>query len=171
MRRSIGRGIGYGLDDIVELSDEIIKRSDTATRTAIRKLTPGDYFGETSFDVPGGEVITLKTKVTVDNEAGEIIVDFEGSSPPSKAGINVVMAYTHAYAHTHTYAYAFGVVLVPFWYGLGVVWMWFGCICLCLCLCLCPWVCLCPCVCLYPYPYPYPNPVIPNRAFNRGTHP
>ncbi|WP_411817847.1 hydantoinase B/oxoprolinase family protein [Hyphococcus sp. DH-69] len=88
----------YGLDDIVELSKEIISRSETATKNAIRKLAPGDYFGETSFDVPGGEVITLKTKVTVDTDAGEITVDFDGSSPPSKAGINVVMAYTHAYS-------------------------------------------------------------------------
>lgn len=88
----------YGLDNIDELSNEIIKRSEEATRDAIRKLDHGDYFGETSFDVPGGEVITLKTKVTVDADAGEITVDFDGSSPPSKAGINVVMAYTHAYS-------------------------------------------------------------------------
>lgn len=88
----------YNLDDIDELSNEIINRSADATRDAIRELDGGDYFGETQFDVPGGEVITLKTKVTVDTNAGEIIVDFEGSSPPSKAGINVVMAYTHAYA-------------------------------------------------------------------------
>lgn len=88
----------YGIDDISELSSEIIKRSEDATRAAIRELSPGDYFGETTFDVPGGEEITLKTKVTVDIEKGEIAIDFAGSSPPSKAGINVVMAYTHAYA-------------------------------------------------------------------------
>lgn len=88
----------YGLDDIVELSNEIVSRSEDATRAAIRKLPAGTYHGESRFDVPGGETITLKTAVTVDSQAGEITIDFDGSSPPSKAGINVVMAYTHAYA-------------------------------------------------------------------------
>lgn len=87
----------YGLDNIDELSDEVIRRSEQATRDEIRKLPGGTYHGETSFDVPGGEVITLKTAVTIDTDAGDIIIDFEGSSPPSKSGINVVTAYTHAY--------------------------------------------------------------------------
>jgi N-methylhydantoinase B/oxoprolinase/acetone carboxylase alpha subunit len=48
--------------------------------------------------VPGGEIITLKTAVTVDAEAGTIIVDFAGSSPQTATGINVVLNYTHAYS-------------------------------------------------------------------------
>ncbi|MBY6091907.1 hydantoinase B/oxoprolinase family protein [Maritimibacter alkaliphilus] len=88
----------YGLDDIAELSEEIIDRSEKATRDAIRKLPGGTYHGASTFDVPGGQTITLKTAVTVDAEAGEIVVDFDGSSPPSSMGINVVPAYTHAYA-------------------------------------------------------------------------
>ena len=88
----------YGLDDIEALSKEVIDRSETATRDAIRKLPPGTVHGETKFDVPGGDTITLHTAVTVDTDKGEIEIDFEGSSPPSKHGINVVMAYTHAYA-------------------------------------------------------------------------
>jgi N-methylhydantoinase B/oxoprolinase/acetone carboxylase alpha subunit len=88
----------YGLDDIETLADEIIARSETATRDAIRKLTPGTYHGESQFDVPGGEIITLKTAVTVDTESGSIIVDFAGSSPQTATGINVVLNYTHAYS-------------------------------------------------------------------------
>ncbi|WP_018699254.1 hydantoinase B/oxoprolinase family protein [Amorphus coralli] len=88
----------YGLDDISELSDEIIKRSETAMREAISKLPHGTYHGASTFDVPGGQTITLKTAVTVDPNAGEITIDFEGSSGPSGSGINVVPAYTHAYA-------------------------------------------------------------------------
>ena len=30
----------------------------------VRKLKPGTFYGESSFDVPGGDVITLKTAVT-----------------------------------------------------------------------------------------------------------
>ncbi|MEQ8690477.1 MAG: hydantoinase B/oxoprolinase family protein [Pseudomonadales bacterium] len=88
----------YGLDDIQEVSAQIIARSESATRDAIKKLPAGTYHGQSHFDVPGGEVITLKTAVTIDTEQGEINIDFEGSSGPSKSGINVVMAYTHAYA-------------------------------------------------------------------------
>ena len=88
----------YGLEDIRELADDISARSEKATRDAIRKLPAGTFHGETTFDVPGGEVITLRTAVTIDTEAGEIAIDFAGSSGPSKSGINVVMAYTHAYS-------------------------------------------------------------------------
>jgi len=88
----------YGLDDIETLSDEIIDRSEAATRDSIRKLPGGTYHGESQFDVPGGDVITLKTAVTIDAEAGEIEIDFAGSSGRSARGINVVPAYTHAYA-------------------------------------------------------------------------
>ncbi len=88
----------YNLDDISALSQEIISRSEESTRNAIRQLPGGTYTGESSFDVPGGETIKLKTAVTVDAEAGDIVIDFEGSSGPSGMGINVVPAYTHAYA-------------------------------------------------------------------------
>ncbi|MEM6851434.1 MAG: hydantoinase B/oxoprolinase family protein, partial [Pseudomonadota bacterium] len=88
----------YEMDDIETLSEEIISRSRAATQEAIRKLPAGVYRGETVFDIPGGEVITLKAAVTIDTDEGEITIDFEGSSPPSKAGVNVVSAYTHAYA-------------------------------------------------------------------------
>ena len=88
----------YELDDLEELSEEIISRSEKATRDDIKKLPSGTYHGETNFDVPGGDLITLKTAVTVDADLGEILIDFEGSSGPSPHGINVVHAYTHAYS-------------------------------------------------------------------------
>jgi N-methylhydantoinase B/oxoprolinase/acetone carboxylase alpha subunit len=88
----------YGLRDIEALADEIIRRSEEATRAAIRRLSPGTYHGESRFDVPGGEVITLKAAVTIDAAAGEVVVDFTGSSGASPSGINVVMNYTHAYS-------------------------------------------------------------------------
>jgi N-methylhydantoinase B len=88
----------YGIEDIETLSDEIIHRSEQATRAAIRKLKAGTYVGESKFDVPGGEVITLRAAVTIDPLAGEVLVDFAGSSGASTTGINVVMNYTHAYS-------------------------------------------------------------------------
>lgn len=87
-----------GLDDIENLSDEIIARSENATRDAIRKLPAGTWHGASHFDVPGGAIIELKAAVTIDNKAGEITIDFTGSSGASPMGINVVMNYTHAYS-------------------------------------------------------------------------
>lgn len=87
-----------GLPDIEGLSDEIIGRSEGATRRAIAALPSGTWHGESRFDVPGGDIITLRAAVTVDADAGEILIDFVGSSGPSAAGINVVMNYTHAYS-------------------------------------------------------------------------
>ena len=87
-----------GLEDIEALSEEIITRSEAATRRAIRALPAGVWRGASRFDVPGGEIIELKAAVTVDNIAGDITIDFEGSSGASPLGINVVMNYTHAYS-------------------------------------------------------------------------
>jgi N-methylhydantoinase B len=87
-----------GLKDIENLSDEIITRSEEATRRAIRALPAGTWHGESQFDVPGGDVITLKTAVTIDSALGEVTIDFAGSSGASPLGINVVMNYTHAYS-------------------------------------------------------------------------
>jgi N-methylhydantoinase B len=88
----------HKLDDIDGLSDEIITRSERATREAIRALKPGTFHGASSFDVPGGDVVTLKCALTIDQERGEIDIDFAGSSGASPYGINVVMNYTHAYS-------------------------------------------------------------------------
>jgi N-methylhydantoinase B/oxoprolinase/acetone carboxylase alpha subunit len=87
-----------GMDDIEALSEEIISRSEAATRRAIRALPAGTWHGESRFDVPGGDIIELKAAVTVDNIAGEVLIDFAGSSGASPLGINVVMNYTHAYS-------------------------------------------------------------------------
>lgn len=87
----------HNLEDLQELSDAIIDRSEQATRAAIRKLKPGTYRGETFFDVPGGEEVTIKAAITIDTEKGEMTTDFAGSSPPSQLGINVCLNYTKAY--------------------------------------------------------------------------
>ncbi len=87
----------HGFDDIEALSDEILRRSEEATRSAIRELPAGTYTAESTLDLADGSEIVVKCAVTVDPEAGTILVDYEGSSGASPAGINVVKNYTHAY--------------------------------------------------------------------------
>jgi N-methylhydantoinase B len=86
-----------GLSDIDELSDEIITRSEKAMRDAIHACPAGHYLSETRFDIPGGEVVTIAVDVFIDSEKGEILVDFEGSTPQLNTGVNVVFNYTSAY--------------------------------------------------------------------------
>mgnify|MGYP003339066022 CR=1 FL=1 len=81
-------------------ADEIIARSEAATRAAIKKLKPGTYHGEASFDVPGGEVITLKAALTVDAKRGGIVVDFTGSDDRPE-----IVAYS-TYGNTRGYVIA-----------------------------------------------------------------
>ncbi|MGE3988825.1 MAG: hydantoinase B/oxoprolinase family protein [Pseudorhodoplanes sp.] len=87
----------HRLDDIEGISDEILRRSEEATRNAIRSLKAGTFHGESRFDTPSGESIVLKAAVNIDTRAGEILVDFAGSSLQSTQGINCVLNFAHAY--------------------------------------------------------------------------
>ena len=87
----------HGLDDIEALADEIIERSEAATRASIRELPGGTYSAEAELDLADGSRIMIRCAITVDPVAGEILVDYEGSSGASPSGINVVKNYTHAY--------------------------------------------------------------------------
>jgi len=85
----------FDLDSIDPLADEIIMRSERAMREAIRALPNGRYENESwsdGFDEP----IRIKVAVTIEDE--DLFIDFNGSSPQSSRGINVVLNYTHAYA-------------------------------------------------------------------------
>ena len=84
----------FGLTTLEPLADEIIGRTERAMREAIRALTPGVYeYAITSdgFDEP----ITIRARCEVHGD--ELSVDYTGSSPASRRGVNVVMNYTEAY--------------------------------------------------------------------------
>ena len=84
----------FGLGDIEELSDEVCSRSENAMREAIEALPDGVYENEAytdGFDDP----IRLCVSIRIDGD--EMVVDYEGSSPQSERGINVVLNYTAAY--------------------------------------------------------------------------
>lgn len=87
----------HGLDDIEALADEIIDRSEAATRASIRELPAGTYHASAELDLADGSRIDIVCAVTVDADKGEITVDYAGSSGASPYGINVVKNYTHAY--------------------------------------------------------------------------
>ncbi len=85
----------FGLESIDPLADEIIARSERAMRDAIRQLPKGRYehvVWSDGFEEP----LRLQVAVTIEEE--DIYIDFAGSSPQSRRGINVVFNYTHGYA-------------------------------------------------------------------------
>lgn len=84
----------FNLDDIEELSNEIINRSEAGMRDRIAALADGEYgYALTidGFDHP----ITLRAEVVVSGD--ELTVDFNGTSESVPRGINVCLNYTHAY--------------------------------------------------------------------------
>jgi N-methylhydantoinase B len=84
----------FGFERLEPLADEIIERTERAMREAIRRLRPGAY--EYAITSDGfGEPITIACRAEVRGD--ELLVDYAGSSPESRRGINVVMNYTEAY--------------------------------------------------------------------------
>ncbi|WP_410587819.1 hydantoinase B/oxoprolinase family protein [Amycolatopsis sp. lyj-23] len=85
-----------GLDGLDEVAAEIMDRSERALRDALRELPDGVYTNEIGTDGFDDEEIVLRVAATVAGD--EIHLDFAGSSPQSRRGINVVLNYTRAYA-------------------------------------------------------------------------
>jgi N-methylhydantoinase B len=85
----------FELENIDDIAEEIIRRSEQAVRAAIRELPDGEWTNETWSD-GFEEPIVVRCAVRVAGD--EIFIDFSGSSPQSTRGINVVLNYTHAYA-------------------------------------------------------------------------
>src|SRR5438105_4019014 len=85
----------FELESIDPLADEIITRSERAMRSAIRELPDGRYGNEVMSD-GFEEPIRIHVSVTIAGE--DIAIDFAGSSPQSRRGINVVFNYTQGYA-------------------------------------------------------------------------
>lgn len=84
----------FGLEDVRELSDEVVERSERAMRDAIRDVADGTY--RYSMTVDGYDrPVRIECAVTVSGE--EMTVDYAGTSEASERGINVVMNYTEAY--------------------------------------------------------------------------
>ena len=88
----------FGLEDIEDVADEVVGRSESAMRAAIAAIPDCSCDNEVWSD---GFEEPVHVKVRVDIHGDELTVDFAGSSPQSSRGINVVMNYTHAYT---TYA-------------------------------------------------------------------
>ena len=86
----------FGLDDIEELADEIVSRSEVAMRERIRALPDGTYRSSLTvdgFDAP----LVIEAAVIVEGDA--LTVDYAGSPAQVPLGVNVALNYTTAYTN------------------------------------------------------------------------
>ena len=84
----------FELEDIEEIGDYIIEKSRETVRNAIRELPDGIYEHSTELD-GFDEPIRIQAKVEVEDD--NLTVDYDGSSPASPFGINVVSNFCTAY--------------------------------------------------------------------------
>ncbi len=84
----------FDLDDIEEVSDAILDRSEVGMRAAIAEIPDGEYRGTLRLD-GFEEPIVIQTCVSV--RGSELTVDYAGSSPATRRAVNVVLNYTKAY--------------------------------------------------------------------------
>ena len=84
----------FELERLEPLADEIIGRTERAMRESIARLRHGVYtYSLTSDGFDGPITIAVRCEARGD----ELWVDYTGTSPESRRGINVVMNYTEAY--------------------------------------------------------------------------
>lgn len=95
----------FGLDDLTELSGEIIGRCDRVMRDAIRGIPDGRYSSEVLCDGLD-EPVRIRCTITVSGD--EMLIDYAGSSPQVRWGINVPLCYTASYS-----IYALKCLLAP----------------------------------------------------------
>ena len=84
----------YKLETIDDLAEHILSASDRSMREAIAKLPRGQWRHCVTID-GFADPVQLCATLTIDGET--IHLDFAGSSPVSKYGINCPIGYTHAY--------------------------------------------------------------------------
>ncbi|MEZ5850543.1 MAG: hydantoinase B/oxoprolinase family protein [Hyphomicrobiaceae bacterium] len=93
-RRLVDMMEEFDLDDLDHLAEHICTRSRDGVMAEIAKLPRGSWSNRMTID-GYDEPIDLVAKTTVSDTG--IHVDFTGTSPAARRGINVPMAYTTAY--------------------------------------------------------------------------
>jgi N-methylhydantoinase B len=85
-----------GLDDLDDLADQIISRTEKSMREEIEKIPDGVYRAEGIVEQMKGRGDVL-IKAAVEVKGSDIAVDLAGSSPQVDWGGNVVFNFTFAY--------------------------------------------------------------------------
>jgi N-methylhydantoinase B len=98
-QRLVGLVEKYGLDRYTEACEEILQRSEAAMRSDIAAMPDGTYHAVDFFDDYGPGTDPLRIEVTVTVAGDSLTIDFTGSSPQTKSGINAVLTYVRAFCY------------------------------------------------------------------------
>ena len=85
-----------GLDNLDDLADEIINRTENSMRAAISKIPDGIHTHEGIIE-GAGKRKDINIKLSVEVKESDVMVDFSGTSPQVDWGVNVVYNFTYAY--------------------------------------------------------------------------
>ena len=86
------------MDNLDDLADEVIGRTEKSMRESIGKISDGIYRAEGIVEQMEGRA-DIVIKAAIEVKGSDIIVDLEGSSPQVDWGGNVVYNFTYAYVH------------------------------------------------------------------------
>ncbi|GAA1733780.1 hydantoinase B/oxoprolinase family protein [Aeromicrobium alkaliterrae] len=89
----------YGTDAVVTAMRQVLDVSEQRARAAFREIPDGEY---TFTDVCDGDSFStdpIQITVQVTVRGDEIAIDFDGSSPQSRGGMNSPLGVTHSAAH------------------------------------------------------------------------
>jgi N-methylhydantoinase B len=95
----------FGLEALTDLSADIIGRSARVLREAIGRIPDGRYESEVVSD---GLDEPIRIRCAVSVQGGEMLIDYAGSSPQVRWGINVPLCYSASYS-----IYAVKCLLAP----------------------------------------------------------
>ena len=89
----------YGPNTLAACMDQILDRSEDSMRSAIHELPEGVYEAEDYFDDYGLGTEPLTIRITVTIKDRSVTIDFSGSSPQTRSGLNSTFNYTRAYSY------------------------------------------------------------------------
>ena len=88
----------YGLESIVELTEELLDYSDRLMRAELQRLPAGTFTAEDFLDDDGISDAPIRIAVSIDfkPEEGSVVIDFAGSDPQAGGSVNAVYAITYS---------------------------------------------------------------------------
>jgi N-methylhydantoinase B len=89
----------YGRAALSAAMEQILERTETSVRAAIREIPDGRYPFEDFLDDWGPKTDPLRVCVAVTVEGDTITVDYAGSSPQTSSGLNSYINYTRSYSY------------------------------------------------------------------------
>jgi N-methylhydantoinase B len=87
-----------GLDTLDDLADEIIGRTERSMREAISAIPDGIYHAESTIEGAGSRA-DIRIRVKVEVKGDEVTVDFAGTDPQVRWGVNSVYNFTYSYVN------------------------------------------------------------------------